>query len=502
MTRATIVILLGLAACATANRNSADRFRQADHGLPAATEFPEGPGRDAYAAAHAHEAKGDATANGNLEQARSEWATAATGYVAVAERPDATEWRVPLRHRAAELLLRGQRWDKSAEIAEALLADPHATDASKAIAARLAATASVGAANGLVKSGQLERLDLANAARKDGTRSPPGPWRRVVGAIDAYLARVNADPEARRQPGDRRSGVPPSALALAAAEVQFAYGDLEQARARLETLIDRWSQDADTLEKAVPLYLATYLARDDRAGHDAAVDRLRVRLSAEASKATVPKEKAAFSRVLEGLDRARAGARFGAAEKLLAQGKPAEAAQAFEAVAQDPGVGEPANALHNAAVAWDKANEPAKAAALRERIVKEHPGSSVAADDSLALAAHRARTGDHPAAARLYEDFLQRWPRSPNRCVALRNVASELDVAGRTNEAASRYLAFGKDDACAKVDPDVAARALVRAGRLFEAQARGAYTAAAGLSGVGEDVKKQVSEAKRRVKAL
>ncbi len=499
---ATIAIVLGLVACASVRPSPADRIRQADHGLPAATEFPEGAEREAYAAAHAHEAKGDATASGNLEQARGEWATAGTGYVSVAEKPQASDWRIPLRYRAAELLLRAQRWDKAGETAQALASDPQASEASKAIAARLAATASVGAANALVKAGQLERLDLGNAARKDAARPPPEPWKRVVSAIDAYLALTGADPEGRRFPGERRVGLSPPELALVAAEVHVAYGDLEQARARLEALVDRWPRDAEALEQAVPLYLATFLARDDRAGHDAAVERLRQRLSAEASKATAPKEKAAFSRVIEGLGRARAGAHFGAAESLLAQGKPAEAAQAFEALAQDPGVGEPVNALHNAAVAWDKANEPAKAAAVRERIVKDHAGSSVAAGDALALAAHRARMGDHQSASRLYDTFLQRWPESKDRCVALRNVASELDLATRGAEAASRYVAFGKDDACAKADPNVAARALVRAGQLYEVQARGAYTAAVGLPGVGDpEAKKQVAEAKRKVKA-
>ncbi len=503
MRTTTIVMFLGLVACASVRRNPADRIRQADHGLPAATEFPEGAERDAYAAAHAHEAKGDASASGSLEQARGEWATAAAGYAAVAERPQASEWRVPLRYRAAELLLRAQRWDKAGETAQSLASDPQASDASKAIAARLAATASVGAANALVKAGKLERLDLGSAAHKEAARAPPEPWKHVVAAIDAYMALGNADPEGLRAPGERRAGLSPPELALVAAEVHLAYGDLDQARARLGTLIERWPRDAETLEQAVPLYLATFLARDDRAGHDAALERLRERLSAEAAKATVPKEKAAFSRVLEGLGRARAGARLGAAEALLAQGKPAEAAQAYEALAQDPGVGEAANALHNAAVAWDKANEPARAAAVRERIVKEHAGAPVAADDGLTLAAQRARAGDHAAAARLYDEFLQRWPGSPNRCAALRNVARELDVAGHGGEAATRYLAFGKDDVCAKVDPGMAARALVRAGQLFEGQARGAYSAAAGLSGVADpDAKEQVSEAKRRVKAL
>ena len=103
----------------------------------------------------------------------------------------------------------------------------------------------------------------------------------------------------------------------------------------------------------------------------------------------------------------------------------------------------------------------------------------------------------------MYDDFLRRWPDSPSRCVALRNVASELDVADRAAEAAPRYLAFGRDERCAKADPSIAARALVRAGKLFEAQARGAYSGASAIEGVADaDGKTQVAEAKRRLKAL
>lgn len=504
MTRSILIAVLLLAACAGPQKRGPERLRQADHGLPAATEFPEGPVRDAYAAAHAHEAKGDATAASSIEQARADWAVAAEGYAALAANPAASDWQIPLRHRAAELFLRAQRFEKAFEAASALAADPDASDASKAVAARLDATAALGAANAAVKAGQLERLELgAAAAKKEAARTPPAPWKRVVDAVDAYLARAAADPEARKAPGERRPGISPAELALVAAEVQFAHGDLDGARARLEALQERWASDAEVLEQAAPLYLATFSARDDRAGQDAAVERLRARIGADAAKATAPKEKAAFARVLEGLERARAGSRFGAAEKLLADGKPAEAAHAFEAVAQDPGVGEPANALHNAAVAWEKAGDAARAAAVREKIVKDHPGSQVAPGDALALAAQRSRGGDHLGSARLYEDFLKRWPDSPSRCLALRNAASELDVAGNAPEAAVRYAAFGKDEACAKADPGIAARALVRAGKLFEAQARSAYSAATALPGVSDgDARSQVSEARKRLKGL
>ena len=488
------LLLLAGAACATAGKGPP--IHQADQGLPSASEFPDdGAERAAYTAAHAHEAKGDAAGSAH-DQARGEWATAATGYAELAARPAAAEWRVPLRHRAAELYLRAQRWEKGAEAAQAVVGDAHASETSRAIGARLAATAWLGAANAAVKAGQLEKLDLG-LERKRAARPPPPPWKRFLDAADAYLARASADPELRR-PGDRRPSAPE--LALVAAEVQFAYGELDDARRRLEATLDRWPADPDLLEQAIPLYLATFLARGDRAGHAAAIDRLQQRIEAEAGKS--PEKKAPLGRALEALGRARAGARFSAAEDLLRQGKAADAARAFEAAAEQ-GAGDAANALHNAGVAWDQAGDAVKAAAVRDRLLRTYPDAAVVAEDALRLAAFRSRQGDHAGAAQLYEDFLRRWPTSPSRCVALRNVASELDHGNRAVDAATRYLAFGKDEACAKAEPNVAARALVRAGRLSTAQAKAAYTAAAALEGVTDpEAKAQVAEAKRRLKGL
>jgi hypothetical protein len=472
--------------------------RQVEQGLPAAAELPEGPERAAFEAARAHEAKGEA-ANG--EGARAEWAQAAEGYAAVAIKPGASDFRIPLSHRAAELFLRAQRWDKAAALAGSLASDPSANDTTKAVAARLGATAALGSASAQVKAGQLEKLDLGlNGARKE--RPVPAGWKRVVDAADAYFTRAAADPEVRKAPAERRPGPSSPELALSGAEVLYAYGDLDGARKRFEGVLDRWSFDTDALEQAIPLYLATFLARGDRDGHEGAVERLRKVVGDEAAKASGPR-KDQLAKVLDGLARARAGARFGAAERLLADGKPADAAQAFEAVAAEPGVGDPVNALHNGAVAWDRANEPAKAAKLRERILKDHPGAAIAAEDALSLAAYRSRAGEHLAAGRLYEEFLGRWPDSANRCLAMRNAASELDTAARFAEAAARYVAYGGAEACAKAAPDVAARALVRAGRLYEAQAKDAYSGATAVPGVTDpEAKGMVSEAKRRLRGL
>ncbi len=491
--RPVIFLALALAGCATAGGGAAAH----DQALPQGTSLAEGPDRDALEAAQAHETRGDAAGTGH-EQARAEWTAAGTAYAQLASRPGLAEWRVPLRYRAADLLLRAQRWEQAAEAAAALTADEKASEAARAAGARVAAGAAIGAANAAVKAGQLEKLDLG-PDRKDGPRPPPPAWRRVVETADAYLARAGADPETRRAAADRRPSGPD--IALVAAEVQYAHGEVEDARRRLDAALDRWPSDPDLLEQVAPLYVATYSARGDRAGQLAAVERLEGRARVEGAKAP-PDRKLAFLKIGEGLGRYRSSGLFARAEQLLADKKPAEAAQAFEAAAV-PGAPDAASALHNAAVAWDQAGDPQKAATVRERLLRDHPDAAVTAEDVLRLAAQRSKQGDHPAAARLYGEFLRRWPDSPSRCVALRNVASELDLADQPADAAPRYLAFGRDERCAKADPSIAARALVRAGRLFEAEAKAAYGAATSLEGVTDpDAKGQVSDAKKRLKGL
>jgi tetratricopeptide (TPR) repeat protein len=466
--------------------------------IPPPASLPEGPDRDALAAAQAREAKGDAAGTAH-EQARTEWAAAGAAYADLAARPAFASASRALRLRAAELLLRAQRWDRAEEVATALANDAQAGDPARAVGARLAATAAIGAANAAVKAGQLDKLDLGTE-KKGAARPPPPAWRRVVETADAYLARAGADVEPRRAPSDRRLSGPE--IALVAAEVQYAHGELDDARRRLDAALERWPGEPDLLEQAVPLYLATYRARGDRPGELAAVERLRARVDAEASRAP-PERKPGYARVLETLARARSGGRFAEGEELLKQKKPADAAKAFEAAAAEPGAPDVPGALHNAAVAWEQAGDVVKAAAIRERLLKDHPDAPVTADDVLRLAAYRSRQNDHAGAARLYDDFLRRWPDSPSRCVALRNVASELDVADRPAEAAARYLAFGRDERCARVDASITARALVRAGRLLEGQARTAYEAATSLEGVTDpEARKQVSGAKKRLKGL
>jgi hypothetical protein len=167
-----------------------------------------------------------------------------------------------------------------------------------------------------------------------------------------------------------------------------------------------------------------------------------------------------------------------------------------------------AAALVSAAIGWDRAGQPDRAAELRERVVEEFPDSRVAPNAALQLAAYSSKRGDHLEASRLYALHAERWPDDPSHCTALRNGAVELDLAKRAADAATRYLAFGQEPRCRQASADVAAIALYRAGQLYAqakqtAKAREAFQAASQVEGVSTpEAKRRVADARNQAKRL
>lgn len=474
------LLLLAATGCATtqvaSGHGPVQAPRQADERVTVDRALQAGdPAQLAYVRAFEAKTRGDAARDaGDLEQARNEWTSAADGLLA-AERAGAASWRLPLGYRAAELYARAGASDRAGELAARVARDPAANERSRAMAWHLAAQAYASQASDAVRAGKLPPVKVLYAEQRGpeplSPQPPPGAWKSFLDAVDAYLAVCQADPDLALPAGDQPLP-PPQRLALAAARATFAFDDMAEARRRLEALFDRWPGDADVVQEAMPLYLQTFLAQGDRPGHQAAVARLRALLESQADAADArgdAKGKEACARALEELQRNDSAAAFAAAQKLLDQGKPGEAAQAFEAIAADGASADAAGALHNAAIAWDRAGDPVRAAAARERIVRERPDAKVAPSATLQLAAYQSRKGDHAAAAKLYGDFLDRWPDHANRCIAMQNVASELDTAHKGADAGERYLAFGKDLACSRSDPALALTALRRARVLFEA---------------------------------
>jgi hypothetical protein len=346
----------------------------------------------------------------------------------------------------------------------------------------------------------MEPLRIEAGVEAPEPRPAPEPWQRFVQATDAFLAAAPAAPE----PEGRLMSA--GLLALVAARVAYASGDMQGAQRRLAAILERWPQDAQVFQGAAPLYVQTFVAQEDYAGAEQAIARVRDAASAQAGQATDADARGGYEKVAEEAGRVGAGIRFEQAKALLEEGKAQEAAQAFEALADEGG--DVAAALSGAAVAWDRAGDGDRAAELRRRIVEEHADSRAAPQAALQLAAYLAKKGDHAASGKTYGLHADRWPDDPNHCVALRNGAVELDLAKSAVEAADRYRAFGAEARCAEASPDVAALALHRAGQLYlgakkRAEARDAFQAAASIEGVTTpDAKRRVSDARAQAKRL
>jgi outer membrane protein assembly factor BamD (BamD/ComL family) len=511
---AATLLAFGCATSGRAGQGFDGRAKQADERLPAAARFYDETERALVDEAQARQTAGrKLVEEGNLEEARAEFGAAAERYARFADSYPSSEWRVAFRYKAAEFHLFAQQHDRAAAQADKVLADPAASDVTRAMTAQLAAVAWRGVAVQRIKAGELEPTKLARADERAGAplspRSPAEPWRRFIAAVDAYLPVWQKHPEAAKRPSDRNLALTPWHGALIAAEIEYSCDNMEAAQRRLEAVIASWPGEADVMESAVPLLLQTFIARGDDAGFGAAKDRVKKVLEEQGSKAGEPRAKEGFSKLREQVVRLEQARDFAAAKRLMEGGKAAEAAEGFEHFAADHGAATDAPvALFNAAQAWDAAGKPERAMAAREKLVASYGDSKVAPLAALFLANGASKREDHAAAARYYGAYIDRWPDAPNRCLALQNVGYELDVQGEKAGAAERYLAFGTDARCAKERPNEAAKALYRSGKLLidakqKAKAKDAFEAATRVDGVTDPTaQRQIEDAKRQIKRM
>jgi TolA-binding protein len=511
--RGTTLLLVLLAGCATTTSGGGAslRIKQADLKFPPVTsEFVEDVERGFVQNINTHHLAGGMAANsGNMDQARAEWATEALALADFADKFPSSEWSISFRYNAAKYFLYARQEANAVAQAEKVLISPDANDTSRAMAAKLAYAASNGLANAKVQAGQLEglRLPLWDQRKTSpvAPRSPAGDWKRIVEYADTYVKLAASDPDNRKASADRFLPATPAQIALSAAQIEYAFDNMEDARARFARYFDAWPDEIEI--SAVKLYLQTFLALNDAAGYEAALPRQKALVSAALAKATDPKMKEALAKVLEQINLLQQEAGYNQGRRLLDTGKFAEAGATFEAFATgNPGNPNVSLALYQAGVAYEKANQLDKAASLREQVIARFPDTKEAEGAQLQLAALRAKQGKGEEAVKLYRAFVEKHPNSTVRCSATFNLGRELDQLRRPVDAAKVYTTFGSDGQCAKEDPNSAANVLFRAGELFEKagkrpEAKNAYQACADVAGVTDTVwKVNQAEARKRAK--
>ena len=359
--------------------------------------------------------------SGQVDAGVAAYRTAARAYGDSLARFPHSKQAYELSYDYADCLYRALEFDAAARVYGAVRDDP-AGDRFEAEAA-LAAIISWGREiTRLQQSGELEDRKVllsTDRAGKDVVRADPVPY--------AYLHLVqDSDVLLARHPGHEKA----PAIAYAAGEVFYRYGELDEARCRFEEVVARWPT-AEVAQFAANLIIETHLAAKDWAAVEQASARLQ---SSEVAKN--PKLHAT-------LQKFKLGGRFNRAMQLMDAKAWEEAAKLFLAlVAEEPRHEFADKALYNAASCFESARRFESALGLYERIAVEYPSAALADEALFRVGYNAENTYDFEKAVARYLALVERYPKSRHRKDALYNAARSLENLQRYDEAAAAFARY------------------------------------------------------------
>ncbi len=506
--RAVVASLAIAAALAPAVAPAQDQsliFAQADHREPSSPEEAQDSKiqadatelallKDVYI--HLDRAMRDRL-SGKLDAAAAEDRIGADNLVSFVGKYPSHRLRIVFLRMAAARYLGAKEWELAAEAAQRMMVDPKATGVTKAIGARYASGAWQMLAIQEMRSGKIPQLKLQPSTARGGAAPVPRPldrpWKLFVESADIYEANRDADPTSKLTAEERKvqGGTDLGQLQLIAAQVEFGYDNIEDAQRRFGKVIDMHPSRGDLLETAVPYYLDTFRILKDPKGLEAAAARLEPVLAAAAKKAgddaAAPgageeqkKSAAALAKLATelkegstGSDYNQAGLLMGKADAMAKAGVPGSAemyrqsAGLYEKFAAGNRTSPDApSALFNAAIAHDKAGDKKQAVAVRERLVRDYPDAKVIQQTLLLLGANLAASREYAASAKYNQEYLNRWPEAPQRCLAMQNLGVALQETKKPVDAANVYVKFANDPGCAGEDPNITARILYSAAKM------------------------------------
>jgi TolA-binding protein len=543
---AVVALAVALAPAASAQDQSLV-FAQADYREPASPEEAQDSKlhadstelallKDVYV--HIDRAMRDRM-SGKLDSAAEEDKIGADNLSSFVNRYPSHRLRIVFLRMIADRYLGSKDWELAAEAAQRMIADPKAAPVTKAIGARYASGAWQMLAIQEMRSGKIPPLKLKPSSARGGEAPRPRPldrpWKMFVEDADLYETYRDADPTSKYSPEQRQAqgGTDLGQLQLISAQVEFGYDNIEDAQRRFAKLIEMHPSRADLLETAVPYYLDTFRILKDQKGLEAAAAKIEPIIAAEAKKAAeaaaapgaTEEQKtnaASFAKLAgelkegsKGSDYGQAGLVMGRADAAAREGKPEapalyrESAALYERFAAGNKASPDApSALFNAAIAHDKARDGKKAVAIREQLLKEYPDAKVAQQTYLLLGSSLAASREYAASVKYNQEYLNRWPDSPQRCVALQNLGVALQETKKPVDAAAAYLKFAGDPTCGAEDPNTTARVLYSAAKMQAeakktADAKKTMQALVALKGVTDPVAKSYqADAKDRLSKM
>ena len=462
--------------------------------------------------------------SGKIDAANAEDKVAADNLVRFVNRYPSHRLRIVFLRMASARYLAAKEWEAGADAAQRMVSDPKAQPVTKAIGARYASGAWQMLAIQEMRAGTIPQLRLKPSSARGGEPPSPRPvdraWKMFVENADTYEKHSDADPTSKLTAEERQTqgGTDLGQLQVIAAQVEFGYDNIEDAQRRFGRVIEMHPSRGDLMETAVPYYLDTFKILKDPKGLEAAAARIEPVIAAQAKKAAEvaaapgateeqKKNAAAFAKLAGELKDGSKGSEYGQAAQVMGradaaakEGKPEaaalyrESAALYEKFAAGNKTSPDApNALFNAAIAHDKAKDGKKAVALREQLLKEYPDAKVAQQTYLLLGSNLAASREYAASAKYNQEYLARWPDSPQRCVALQNLGVALQETKKSTDAADAYLKFAADPTCGAEDPNTTARVLYSAAKMQSeakktADARKTLQALVALKGVTDPV--------------
>ncbi len=477
--------------------------------------------------------------SGNLDAASAESKVAADGLISFVDKYKNHRLRIGFYRMAVVRYLQAKEWEAAADTAQRMLADPKALPVTMAIAARYGSSAWQMLAVQEMRAGKIPQLRLKPSAARGGEPPSPRPvdrsWKMFVENADIYERNRDADPTSKLTAEERQSqgGTDLGQLQVIAAQVEFGYDNIEDAQKRFGKVIEMHPSRGDLMETAVPYYLDSFKILKDPKGLEAAAAKIEPTIAAEAKKAAEAaaapgateeqkKNAASFAKLAGELKEGTKGGEYnqaavvmGKADVAAKEGKPEaatlyrESAALYEKFAAGNKTSPDApSALFNAAIGHDKARDGKKAVAIREQLLKEYPEAKVAQQTYLLLGSNLAASREYGASVKYNQEYLARWPDSPQRCVALQNLGVALQETKKPAEAAAAYLTFAGDPTCGAEDPNTTARVLYSAAKMQAeakktADAKKTMQALVALKGVTDPVARSYqADAKDRLSKM
>ena len=374
------------------------------------------------AALFRHEQAQRLRAQGDTARSKSQYRAAASAYADYLERFPRSNRSYDFNFFLAETLYYSDDFDRAAS-QYAMVRDSTVDSKHLETAALFAVISHERRIENLEAKGELDELEVMTAAQRSGRpvepRDLPPARKNLVEASDRF---VELAPTSENV----------AAIAYRAAEEYYKHDRFDEARGRFERIVAEYPEE-QVAQFAANLIIESYLAVEDWERVDEWSGRL-IQL-AQGGGAGGPRGE-----LVDGLEDVRLKAQFKIAERLNADDKFEEAANAYvELVDANPESEVADKALFNAAVAYEKVNRFDTASKVYRRIHEDYPGSELAPRALFRVGINADKGFDFASAIDAYQTLVERYPKSEDRADALYNVAVVLENMQQYEKAAEAY---------------------------------------------------------------